>query len=84
MPWFRYKFWTAGNKTISVIDYVGETIAYVLGITSPKYQLEINEYNRMQQRLRKSQEETKGWIANENGVTTTDQPSTDTTTVTAV
>lgn len=79
MPWFKYKFWTAGNKTINVIDYVGETLAYILGITTPKYQLEINEYNRIQERLKKSQEETKGWIANENGVTT-DQPSTATVT----
>lgn len=65
-----------GNKTLAAIDYVGETLAYVFGITSPKYQLEINEYQRTQDKLKKSQEETKGWIANENGeATTTNQPA---------
>lgn len=31
---------------LSACDYVGESLANFLGITAPKYQYEIDEYNR--------------------------------------
>ena len=35
-----------------VADYLGEKLAWFFGITSPKYQSAIDEYNRMQKQVR--------------------------------
>ena len=34
---------------ITVCDYLGEKLAYVFGITTPKYQYAISEFERMQE-----------------------------------
>jgi len=39
-------FWF-GSQALKVCDYMGEGLANILGITSPKYQYEIDEYNRI-------------------------------------
>ena len=36
---------------ITACDFVGEKLAYFLGITSPKYQYAINEYNRLMEEV---------------------------------
>lgn len=81
MSWFRYKSWAASSSTLAAVDYVGESLAYFFGITSPKYQLEISEYNRMQDKLKKSDEETKGWLPSDHERATTNQPGSTVTTV---
>lgn len=43
-PWMWYQTVTAGSKALEVCDYVGESLASFFGITTPKYQFEINEY----------------------------------------
>lgn len=36
-PWFMYKAWSAGSSTLSVMDTMGEFLASVFGITTPRY-----------------------------------------------
>lgn len=43
--WLYYWMLYSGNSALSACDYIGESLANVLGITSPKYQYEIDEYN---------------------------------------
>lgn len=53
-------------------DYVGEYLADMLGITSPKYQFEINEYNRMKEEEREIDRavelEEGGWRSGSNNL----------------
>lgn len=53
------------SKVLHGCDYAGETLANFLGITSPKYQFEINEYNRIKKaedaEKRQEQVEMAGW-----------------------
>ena len=37
----------SGYRVLGVCDYLGETFAGLFGITTPRYQREIEEYNRM-------------------------------------
>ncbi|XP_049795562.1 protein FAM177A1 [Schistocerca nitens] len=55
-PWLWHKAVSAGSTTLRACDYVGETLADFFGITTPKYQLEIDEYKRM---VREEEEEKK-------------------------
>ncbi|EEB15680.1 conserved hypothetical protein [Pediculus humanus corporis] len=47
-PWMWYQTVAAGSKALELCDYVGESLASFFGITTPKYQFEINEYMRLQ------------------------------------
>ncbi|KAG0718342.1 Protein FAM177A1 [Chionoecetes opilio] len=44
-PWFYYWMLYSGGSAVSFCDHVGEGLANALGITSPKYQYELDEYN---------------------------------------
>ncbi|XP_071445186.1 protein FAM177A1 isoform X2 [Hetaerina americana] len=46
-PWILSQAANAGSKTLQVVDYVGESLANFFGITTPKYQYEIDEYEVM-------------------------------------
>ncbi|XP_012278555.1 protein FAM177A1 isoform X2 [Orussus abietinus] len=48
VPWIWYQTMRASSKVLDGCDYMGEWLADILGITSPKYEFEINEYLRMQ------------------------------------
>uniref|UniRef100_T1JGN8 ADF-H domain-containing protein n=1 Tax=Strigamia maritima TaxID=126957 RepID=T1JGN8_STRMM len=65
LPFFWYYTITFGTKTLNVCDTVGEYLAYFFGITSPKYQYEIEEYKWMKkeaEREEKQEEmELKSW-----------------------
>ncbi|XP_015587010.1 protein FAM177A1 isoform X2 [Cephus cinctus] len=65
VPWVWYQTVWASSKMLNGCDYVGEYLANFFGITSPKYQFEINEYHRMQayenEMLRKEDLEMGGW-----------------------
>ncbi|CAG2166457.1 unnamed protein product [Oppiella nova] len=54
-----------GTQSLKVCDYLGENLAHFLGITSPKYESEIDEYMRRmaeQEMHRKRQlQEFSGW-----------------------
>ncbi|KAK0163426.1 hypothetical protein PV327_007110 [Microctonus hyperodae] len=73
LPWTWYQTTLASSKLLEGCDYVGEALADFLGITSPKYHFEIQEYKRQQlaeaEEKLKADQETKGWItANKNSV----------------
>lgn len=65
VPWAWYWFRLAGHSTLSGVDNVGEKLAYMLGITSPKYQYELDEYYDMKRREEEEQQqrdlESAGW-----------------------
>lgn len=45
LPYMWYYTTYAASKTLSACDYLGERLAYFFGITSPKYQYAVSEYN---------------------------------------
>lgn len=56
---------TVGYKVLGACDYVGEKIASVLGITTPKYSFEIEQFKKIQKEREKAAEEEKtmgGWM----------------------
>ena len=52
MPWAWWWFRYAGYRTLGGVDDLGEKLAYMLGITSPKYQYELDEYYEMKKKVR--------------------------------
>ncbi|XP_078050565.1 protein FAM177A1 isoform X2 [Augochlora pura] len=47
-PWAWYQTTSFGTRVLDGCDYVGEWLASFFGITSPKYEFEINEFYRLQ------------------------------------
>lgn len=59
----------AGNRVLAACDYVGESIAAFLGITTPKYSYELEQFKRMQDEKTKADREEKevgGWMQDVN------------------
>lgn len=46
-PWFWYQSVVVGSKTLEVCDYLGESLASFFGITTPKYEFEIEHHKQM-------------------------------------
>lgn len=74
-PWIYYWMLYSGSSVLSACDYVGESLANFLGITAPKYQYEIDEYNRAMEEEAKLKEDEEAEMA---GWTTTGELSTNT------
>ncbi|XP_029041751.1 protein FAM177A1 [Osmia bicornis bicornis] len=73
LPWTWYQTTWVGGKILTGCDYVGEWLANFFGITSPKYEFEINEFHRLQalenEMLHKQDLEMGGWNAqNQNNL----------------
>ncbi|XP_053366137.1 protein FAM177A1 [Clarias gariepinus] len=58
-PYFWFHMWRVATSTISVCDYLGEKMASMLGITTPKYQYAIDEYYRMKKEEEEAEEEDR-------------------------
>ncbi|XP_054470130.1 protein FAM177A1 [Anoplopoma fimbria] len=58
-PYFWFHMWRMGTSTISVCDYMGERLASLFGITSPKYQYAIDEYYRIKKEEDEEEEENR-------------------------
>lgn len=57
-----HKAHKTGSTVLAGCDYVGETLAEFLGITTPKYSYEIEEFKKMQEEKAKIDlEESSGW-----------------------
>jgi len=59
MNWPQYitfQFFNAGTKSLAFCDYLGEKFAWMLGITSPKYQYAIEERERKIKEEKEDQE----------------------------
>ncbi|CAG9583108.1 unnamed protein product [Danaus chrysippus] len=61
-PWISYQTRKSGSKVLGALDYAGESLANFLGITTPKYIIEIEEYERMQMEKKKIEDESAGWV----------------------
>lgn len=66
-PWISYYAWKSSTKALNAVDTAGETLASFFGITTPKYQIEINEYKRLQEEKKKIEEESAGWVPKSSG-----------------
>lgn len=66
-PWFSYYAWKSGAKALNAVDSAGEALAGFFGITTPKYQIEIDEYERIQEEKKKIEEESAGWVPKDAG-----------------
>ncbi|GIX97685.1 protein FAM177A1 [Caerostris darwini] len=62
IPYIGYMFWWVGSQTLAVCDYLGENLAWFLGITSPKFQYEIDQIEK----IMKEEEELQKYIKSEN------------------
>jgi len=75
-PWIWHQTLFVGTKVLEVCDYLGEMFANVFGITSPKYEFEIEHYKRLQaeeEELRKRQDmEMGGWTSKSSTTTMPD------------
>ncbi|KAL3267394.1 hypothetical protein HHI36_011523 [Cryptolaemus montrouzieri] len=60
-PWTWHKFWSAGVTTINYLDGMGEFMAAVFGITTPKYYFELEEFRKRQNEAAVDQSQRKGW-----------------------
>lgn len=79
-PWMWYQAASAASQTLQVCDYLGESLASFFGITTPKYQYEIDEYHRIvaeeKEMQKKMDMEMGGWVSSSEKDFTTvgDQP----------
>lgn len=76
LPWTWYQTTVVGSKILNGCDYVGEWLADFFGITSPKYEFEINEFYRLQalenEKRHKQDLEMGGWnVQNQNNLINT-------------
>ncbi|XP_019627532.1 PREDICTED: protein FAM177A1-like [Branchiostoma belcheri] len=55
--WFYTTF--VASRGLAACDFLGEKLAWFFGITSPKYQYAIDEYERMQRQDKEEQEEAE-------------------------
>ncbi|KAL4656309.1 protein FAM177A1 [Arapaima gigas] len=58
-PYFWFYMWRVATSTISVCDYLGERMASLFGITSPKYQYAIDEYYRIKKEEEEEEEDNR-------------------------
>ncbi|XP_043345931.1 protein FAM177A1 [Cervus elaphus] len=58
-PYLWFHMLRAATSTLSVCDFLGEKIASVLGISTPKYQYAIDEYYRMKKEEEEEEEENR-------------------------
>jgi hypothetical protein len=94
VPWMVHYTWFAGSTLLTYCDFVGEKLAWFLGITSPKYYYELEEFKRMkleeEERQKRQDAESAGWKASPDSSQTIDMdpakevgsdPTTDPTTI---
>ncbi|CAL8285679.1 unnamed protein product [Lota lota] len=58
-PYFWFHMWRAATSTVSVCDYMGEKMASLFGITTPKYQYAIDEYYRIKKEEEEEDEDNR-------------------------
>ncbi|KAM6913110.1 protein FAM177A1 [Xenentodon cancila] len=58
-PYFWFHMWRMATSTVSVCDYMGERLASLFGITTPKYQYAIDEYFRIKKEEEEEEEENR-------------------------
>lgn len=58
-PWLSLKAWRTGSTVLAGCDYVGETLASFLGITSHKYSYEIEQFKKLKEQEAEQEREDK-------------------------
>ncbi|XP_059171403.1 protein FAM177A1-like [Physella acuta] len=57
--WAVYFMTEVGKKSLAAADFCGEKLAWLFGITTPKYQYAIEEYRRRQKELEEELKQNK-------------------------
>lgn len=81
IPWMVHYTWWFGSGFVGYCDYIGEKLAWGLGITSPKYYYEIEDFKRQQEEEKERKERMgveagAGWTSPQQPVTSQQQPVT--------
>jgi len=71
--WMKHYSHKGTSKVMDGLEYTGETLAFYLGITTPKYQHEIDEYNRMVSKQASEDAERKAWVSSPNSTVVIDE-----------
>ncbi|CAH2328365.1 Hypothetical predicted protein [Pelobates cultripes] len=58
-PYLWFYMLRVATSTLSVCDFLGEKVASVLGVSTPKYQYAIDEYYRMQKEVEEEEVENE-------------------------
>lgn len=58
-PWLSLKAWRTGSNVLAGCDYVGETLASFLGITSHKYSYEIEQFKKLEEQKAEREREDR-------------------------
>ncbi|XP_026813424.1 protein FAM177B-like isoform X1 [Rhopalosiphum maidis] len=76
--WLLTKSAVIGSSALNTVDYLGESLANFFGITTPKYQFEINYHNNIMQEMKAekivNEENMKGWTQQPQKSTITAEP----------
>ncbi|VVC38608.1 Hypothetical protein CINCED_3A011409 [Cinara cedri] len=76
--WLRKQSTTIGSSALKTVDYLGESLANFFGITTPKYQFEINYHKNIVQEMNAEkvmdEENMKGWTQSPQKYTITTEP----------
>lgn len=70
-PWLALKGWQTGEALLSGCDYIGGTLASILGISTPKFNAELEYQKAMDEKRRIEDEDqseridTGGWTQKE-------------------
>ncbi|KXJ74748.1 hypothetical protein RP20_CCG012800 [Aedes albopictus] len=75
--WMLHKTCKLGSSVLAGCDYVGEGLASFLGITTPKYSFEIEEFKRMQAEQNAEDQAIKNFVEQNrpNGTSAVGEPS---------
>jgi len=76
--WLIKQSTAIGVSTLNTVDYLGESLANFFGITTPKYQFEINYHNNIMQEMNANkvanEENMKGWTDQPHNYIVTKEP----------
>jgi len=76
--WLLKRTANFGVGALNTVDYLGESLANFFGITTPKYQFEINYHNNLMQEMNAEKvvdaENMKGWAQQPQNCIVTAEP----------
>ncbi|XP_055542356.1 protein FAM177A1 [Wyeomyia smithii] len=73
--WMLHKTCKLGSTVLAGCDYVGEGLASMLGITTPKYSFEIEEFKRMQAEQQAEDRAIQNFVEQNRPASCEDEPA---------
>ncbi|XP_055643196.1 protein FAM177A1 [Toxorhynchites rutilus septentrionalis] len=75
--WMMHKTCKLGSSVLAGCDYVGEGLASMLGITTPKYSFEIEEFKRIQAEQQAEDRAIQNFVEQNRPTSSSADPSTE-------